>query len=141
MPMPKPKQRHNSEAARRDRLERLRRERIAAQPLRRAYPRMAQLRLELRFNDGSALPPAAQSHILHPPAAAFFRFPCPFADCDGLFDLTGLVAESAGPKTPREISRNLECQGVRARDRLTGHRCGLKLECTISPNYLQDIAA
>lgn len=139
--MPKPKRRHNPEAARRDRLERLRRDRIAAQPLRRAYPRIAQLRLQLSFDDGSALPPASQSHILHPPAAAFFRFPCPFADCDGQFDLTDLVAESAGPKTPREISRHLECQGVRARDRLTGQPCGLKLECTISPDHLQDIAA
>lgn len=139
--MPKPKNRSNPEAARRDRLERLRRDRIAAQPLRRVYPRMAQLRLEFSFDDGSALPPASQLHTLHPPAAAFFRFPCPFADCDGQFDLTAEVAEAAGLKAPREVTRRFECQGVRARDRLTGHRCGLKLECTITPEYLQDIAA
>lgn len=139
--MPKPRNRSNPEAARRDRLERLRRDRIAAQPMRRAYPRLTQLRVNLRFEDGSGLPPAAQAHTLHPPAAAFFRYPCPYADCDGQFDLTAQVAESAGAKTPREITRKVECQGVRMRDRLTGRRCGLTLEYTVSPDCQHDIAA
>ncbi|MGH8285998.1 MAG: hypothetical protein ACRETT_09550 [Steroidobacteraceae bacterium] len=130
----------NPEAIRRDRRERLRRERSAAQPLRVAYPQIARLRLQLNFRDGSALPPAAQSHILHPPAPAFFRFPCPFSDCDGQFDLGAPVAEIAS-KAGRQASHGVTCQGVRARDRLTGHQCGLKLDYTISLSYLRDIAA
>jgi hypothetical protein len=103
---------------------------MIALPLKRAFPRVTMLKLRLVFNDGSELPPAAQTHSLHPPAQAFFRFPCPFSDCDGEFDLTPVV-EGMAKSLARDELRSLECQGVRVRDRATGHLCGLKLECSI----------
>jgi len=108
--------------------------------MRNAYPRIEQLRVRLEFRDGSALPPAAQYHVLHPPARAFFRFPCPFADCDGQFDLAEPIGHVVS-KEARKLTRSLDCQGVRARDRLTGKPCGLHLEFTIGIDYAREIAA
>lgn len=78
-------------ALRQERAERLRRDRAATLTLREAFPSVQQLRLELKFEGAAANLPAAQSHVLHPPARAFFAFPCPHADCDGQFDLTAAV--------------------------------------------------
>jgi len=136
----RPPTRRNPEHDRRDRKERIRRQRLAAPPMRIAYPGLALLNLRFSFVDGSPRPPVAQTHILHPPAAAFFHFGCGFADCDGGFDLTGTIAELAGAGK-REAVRQFECKGVRARDRASGQPCGLKLECSIEMQYARDLAA
>ena len=75
---------------RQERMDRRRRDRAAARALREAYPGVQRLRLDLHF-DGAKNVPASQSHELHPPAQAFFEFPCPFADCDGQIDLHDAV--------------------------------------------------
>ena len=74
------------------RLEQLRRNWVAAPPLRVTYPAIQHLRLELKFEGTTTNIPAAQSHVLHPPARTFFEFPCPHADCDGQFDLTVVLS-------------------------------------------------
>ncbi|MGB8327577.1 MAG: hypothetical protein WCE48_08355 [Steroidobacteraceae bacterium] len=130
----------NPEHLRRDRREKIHRQRLAAPVLRRAYPGLAVLELRFVFSDGSPMAPADQTHFLHPPAAAFFRFPCTFADCDGEFDLTAAI-EGMAASSARQQVMHLDCQGVRARDRATDRRCGLHLACTIRMSYLGDLAA
>src|SRR6201999_1785565 len=65
------------------RVERLRRDRAASKSLRVAFPAIQQLHLELKFAGTTANSPGAQSHVMHPPARAYFMFPCPYANCDG----------------------------------------------------------
>ena len=93
-------------------MERLRRDRAAALPLRTAFPAVQQLRLELKFEGTTANIPAAQSHVLHPPARAFFGFPCPYADCDGQFDLTDAVSAVLANRAT-EAEGVLKCSGQR----------------------------
>lgn len=112
------------------RQERLRRSRAAAQAVRVAFPSITQIRLELRFEGTSANIPASQSHVLHPPARAFFEFPCPYADCDGEFDLTAAV-RSALSTAPQPVRGLLECHGQRIGARTTTQRCNLHLHYTV----------
>src|SRR4051812_9057977 len=81
----------NSESARRQRYDRLRKDRAAAQAISSAYPSVATLGLELHFEGTEARVPTDQVHVMHPPARAFFEFPCPYADCDGHFNLSDAV--------------------------------------------------
>ncbi len=124
-------------AARQQRQDRLRRDRTAALALRAAFPEVEQLRLDLRFDGAARNTPASQSHVLHPPARAFFEFPCPYADCDGQFNLTADVAAAVASTTHR-IEGELECSGVRARDHATKQPCQLRLSYTITAAYPQD---
>src|SRR6185437_10439404 len=75
-------------AARQDRYSQLHRDREAAPKLRTMFPVIEQLRFELSFEGGGAATPVPQLHVLHPPARAYFSFPCPYADCDGRFELS-----------------------------------------------------
>src|SRR5688572_10547268 len=75
--------------------ERQRRDRALAPAMRVRYPQFAALRLECEFSDAAVLAPAPHVMVMHPPAPAFFLFPCPFADCDGEYDLTAAVADLA----------------------------------------------
>jgi hypothetical protein len=110
--------------------ERLRRDRAAARALRAAFPGVEQLRLDLGFR-ASANTPASQSHVLHPPAPAFFRYSCPYADCDGEFDLTGAVqAALADLRAPAQGV--LTCTGARSRDHASKKPCELHLDYTIT---------
>ena len=117
-------------ATRQERADRLRRDRATALALRAAFPTVQQLRLELKFEGPSPNTPAAQSHVLHPPAQAFFTYPCPYADCDGQFDLTAAV--SAALASPSHQAEGvLECSGVRARDHAFKQPCLLHLAYTV----------
>ena len=98
---------------RQERRDRLRRDRAAALALREVYPAVLQLRLELRFQGSSLNNPAPQSHTLHAPARAFFGFPCPYADCDGHFDL-GAAVKTAVCDPMRRAAGELRCSGQRA---------------------------
>jgi hypothetical protein len=116
------------------RRERLRRSRAAAPALRVVFPTVEQLRLELVFEGSTSSTPAPQSHVLHPPARAFFEFPCPYADCNGDFDLTAAVNAALADATHR-AQASLECPGQR-----TGHigskqACQLRLVCTVEATY------
>ncbi len=117
-------------AGRERRIDRLRRDRAAAQALRTVFPALQQLRLELTF-EGASGAPASQSHVLHPPARAFFEFPCPYADCDGLFNLTSAVNAALASATHRAEGVS-ECFGLRARDHASKQPCQLRLRYTVT---------
>jgi hypothetical protein len=130
----------SAEAIRQQRWEILQRDRAKAAAMRSAWPDVDVLHVRLEFADGTAIPPSVQSHQFNPPAKAFFRFPCPFADCSGEFELGPVVSQSleAGRAT---VSRRFACEGVRARDRVTGHKCGLRLEASVRVDYRSDAVA
>ena len=124
-------------AERQERRDRLRDDRAAAPALRVAFPTLRQLRLELQFEGSAPSTPAQQSHVLHPPARAFFEFPCPYADCDGRFDLTGPVnAALADPAHRAEGA--LECTGKRARHIGSKQPCELRLIYTVTATLQPD---
>jgi hypothetical protein len=112
-------------------MERLRRDRAAALVLRAAFPAVQELCLELSFASTTSNTPAFQSHRLHPPARAFFHFPCPYADCDGHFDLASAVAAALADPAQRNTG-TLECSGLRAGERTTKLLCGLQLNYTVT---------
>lgn len=115
-------------AERQERRDRLRRDRAAALAVREVFPAVQQLRLELAFQGTTSTTPATQSHTLHAPARAFFEFPCPYADCDGQFDLSAAVqAALADPKL--RTTGELGCSGKRA------VRLGAKQPCQLRLNY------
>lgn len=124
-------------AVRQERAERLRRDRAAALTLREAFPAVEHLRLELKFEAPGANIPAAQSHVLHPPARAFFAFPCPHADCDGQFDLTAAVS-AALTNPAAEAEGVLKCSGQRLDRRAARVPCELDLHYTCSVVYQRD---
>jgi hypothetical protein len=118
-------------------LDRLRRDRAAALALRVAYPAVQQLRLELKFDGAATSTPASQSHLLHPPARAFFEFPCPYADCDGQFNLTSAV-DRAVADPAHQADGMLECSGLRARDYASRQPCQLHLIYTVTATFQRD---
>jgi hypothetical protein len=117
-----------------ERMDRLRRDRAAALALRVAFPAVEQLRLELKFESVTSSPPAFQSHVLHPPARAFFEFPCPYADCDGHFDLSSAV-NAALASAGRHAEGMLECSGLRAVTQGAKQPCQLHLHYSIDALY------
>jgi hypothetical protein len=110
--------------------ERHRRDRAAAQLLRDRYPQFASIRLDFDFSDDGPFTPAPQVTVLHPPARTFFFLPCPYADCDGEFDLTAAVANLARDKETHAEGQ-LKCSGTRLRDKDARTPCGLTLEYVI----------
>ena len=86
--------------------EKQRRNRMAAKELRVQFPDLASIRIDFAFSDESSQPPAPQSIVLHPPARAYFVYPCPYASCNGEFDLAAPVTDvakqgmTAPPVTP-----------------------------------------
>jgi hypothetical protein len=78
-------------ATRQDRMDQFRRDRATAPVLRATFPTVEKLRIELQFEASSSSTPTPQSHVLYPPARAFFEYPCRYWDCDGHFDLGNAV--------------------------------------------------
>jgi hypothetical protein len=110
--------------------ERHRRERMTAPALRTHYPGLGSLQLGFDFSDSSDFVPSPQVTVFHPPAPAFFRFACPYSDCDGEFNLTqpiDLAVSSRDARTGGEV----RCGGMRHR----GVACTLCLEYSISPQW------
>ena len=110
--------------------ERQRRDRAATQSLRNRYPQFASLRLEFDFSDHGKFTPAPQVTVLHPPAAAYFIFPCPYSDCDGEFNLTRVIDEIAGSGELHEEGQ-LRCCGQRSGTSEESAACGLILEFSV----------
>ena len=121
-------------ALRQERAERLRRDRAGKLPLREAFPAVQQLRLELKFEGTATNIPAAQSHVLHPPARAFFELPCPYADCDGQFDLTVAVNATLADRAPG-AEGVLKCSGQRLDRRASRIPCELQLHYAFTAIY------
>lgn len=127
----------SAEAIRQKRREILQRDRSQADLLRSAWPKVEILRLQFTFDDGTRLPPSTQLHQFNPPARSFYRFPCPFADCSGEYDLSDIVTQTF--KSNRgEIHQLFSCEGIRARDRITGYACGLKLDTKVIVQYKKE---
>jgi hypothetical protein len=92
--------------------EKQRRNRLAAKELREQFPQFATLRVDLVFNDQVSRPPAPQSIVLHPPARAYFVFPCPYAGCSGELDLAANVDDIAEQGKTRAAGE-VRCSGER----------------------------
>ena len=116
---------------RQDRSSQLRRDREAAPKLRAMFPAVEQLRFELSFEGGTVSTPVPQSHVLHPPSRAYFSFPCPYADCDGRFELAAAVRAAVEDPSHR-IEGVLECAGSRASDFASKPPCQLRLHFTLT---------
>jgi hypothetical protein len=126
-------------AAKRQELrERLRRSHATALPLRVLFPRVQQLRLEFVFRGPGPTTPAMQSHTLHAAARAFFEFPCPYADCDGEFDLSTAVKAALADPT-HHATGGLECSGKRAKRMGASELCQLRLDYTVAAILQPDI--
>jgi hypothetical protein len=124
----------NPELGAQDRADRLRRIRSAAQVVRIAFPAVQHIHLGLKFESANRLTPASQSHQLHPPARAFFEFPCPYADCGGSFDLTSAV-NAAVADLARHSEGVLNCEGLRPLSYASRQLCGLRLIYTVDATF------
>ena len=118
-------------ATRHDRAFQMRRDQEASPKLRAMFPAVEQLRFELSFEGGGTSTPVPQSHVLHPPARAYFSFRCPYADCDGRFDLAAAVHAAVEDPSLRSEGA-LECAGSRASDFAPKPRCQLRLHFTLT---------
>ena len=110
--------------------EKQRRDRAATQTLKMRFPQIGSLRLDFEFTGAGPFTPAPQVNVMHPPAKAYFVFPCPHADCDGEFDLTTQV-ESLARDAGKTATGHLGCPGHRSVDRKGRAPCGLGLDYTI----------
>lgn len=118
------------EAARNLRLEKQRRNRLAAKELRVQYPQFATVRVDLVFDAEASQPPAPQSIVLHPPARAYFVYPCPYAGCTGLLDLAANVDHIAEQGNARAAGHTM-CNGER-HGRLGKGPCDLHIKYSIA---------
>jgi hypothetical protein len=92
--------------------EKQRRDRLAAKELRVQFPQFATIRVDLSFTDEVNQPPAPQSIVLHPPARAYFVYPCPYASCSGELNLAANVDHIAEQGSAR-ASGHTRCNGER----------------------------
>lgn len=109
--------------------ERHRRERMQTPPLRTKYPDIASLRLNFVFSDSGPFTPAPQVTEMHPPATAYFRFACPYDDCDGEFDLSGAVEAMVKAERTR-CHDQLRCGGQRSGNK-GKYSCTLALDFAV----------
>jgi hypothetical protein len=125
-----------SGTTRQGRMDQLRRDRGTAQVLRTVFPALQHLRIELSFRGPSSGVPTPQSHVLYPPARAFFEYRCPYSDCDGQFDLGGAVKAALADVT-HHAQGVLECRGSRGRDPASRRPCLLQLLYEVTATYRQ----
>jgi hypothetical protein len=109
----------------------LRSGRAAAQPLRDASPTTALVKVQLRFFPATAPPHATQSFVLYPAAKAYFAYPCPYGDCDGIYDLDSEANRVLTAEKGR-VTGILECAGGRSSISLQRQPCGLRMSYTIT---------
>ena len=124
-------------AKRQERRERFRHSRATALALREVFPAVRQLRLDLLFRSSGPTTPAMQSHTLHAAAHAFFEFRCPYADCDGQFDL-GTAVRAALADPTHHATGELECSGKRAVRVGASELCQLHLSYTVTASFEAD---
>src|SRR5947207_10389075 len=101
-----------SEGARNLLREKQRRNRLAAKELRVLFPQFATVRVDFVFSGEALQPPAPQSIVLHPPAQAYFVYPCPYASCNGELDLAANVDNIAKQGKARTTG-HAKCSGER----------------------------
>jgi len=122
-------------ATRRGRMDQLRHDWAAARVLRAAFPTVQQLRIELKFAEPGLSAPTPQSHVLYPPARAFFEYPCPYSDCTGQFDLAGAVTAAMSNAT-HQAKGMLECGGSRGGDH-SRRPCLLRVVYEVTASFQQ----
>jgi hypothetical protein len=103
--------------------------------LRALLPGVEELRIELEFRPEPGWAPSSQVRILRPAARASFRYPCPFAGCSGWFELDEPVRQLVERRSD-SIVADLDCVGVRPRDRATGKPCQAQVQYVIRANYI-----
>jgi hypothetical protein len=123
-----------SPATRQERMDQFRRDRATAPILRVTFPTVEELRIELKFEAASSSVPTPQSHLLYPPARAFFEYPCPYWDCDGQFDLDGAVRSALADAT-RSAQGVAVCCGSRGRDPSSRRPCLLQVLYEITATF------
>lgn len=105
-----------------------------ATQLRQLHPRVAELRVEFEFRDGTSTSPSAQTFSYFPSARGFFRYACPCHACSGEFDLSSQVAELAadleGPRRSRSMS--VACAGERVTRAAVREACPVQARVRIS---------
>jgi hypothetical protein len=111
--------------------ERLRKAHAGAKTLRTAFPGTALVSVQLHFLQESATPHAAQSFVLYPGARALFAYPCPYGDCDGIYELEAEAQRTLALEAP-SISGTAECCGMRSRNGLSRQACGLQMSYSIT---------
>jgi hypothetical protein len=102
--------------------------------LRQLYPQLAEVRVELEFQDGTAPSPSPQAFSYYPAARGFFRYACPCHSCSGEFDLSTYVAEAAAdvPTAQRIRRMDVTCTGQRAHDLNERHACPIGARIRVS---------
>jgi hypothetical protein len=85
----------------------------------------------LRFIPETAPLAAPQGFRLYPTAQAFFAYPCPHGDCDGIYELES-DARRVLSREEISVSGIIECPGVRSRNGLQRQPCGLHMSYTIT---------
>jgi hypothetical protein len=117
-----------------DRAERLRQGRAAAPPLRELSPGAAQIAVHLQFLSEGSPRHAEQSFVFYPAARAFFGFPCPYGDCNGIYDLSGAASSTLG-NSQSPLTGTLECSGERSRYGMSRQLCGLQVSYTVTAQH------
>lgn len=110
--------------------EKQRKQRMAAKELRVRFPHIPSLRLDFVFTDAESQSPAPQSVVLHPPARAYFVYPCPYASCTGELDLAANVDDIA-EHGKAHASGHARCNGER-QGRTGKTSCDLHIEYSIA---------
>lgn len=108
--------------------------RAAAVKLDAVRPGLESVDVELRFEPVDGLAHADQLFSLFPAAKAYFVYPCPFGDCDGLYDLQSRVLTALEGKKS-SASDSLKCTGARIRNGVPGSACELQMSFTIQARY------
>lgn len=122
-----------------DRAERLRGGRAAARPLRDQFPTATQIAVRLEFRADETPSHADQAFVLYPAARAYFGFPCPYGDCDGIYDLASAVQSALQRSTSPAVGA-LSCTGTRSRNRLPGQLCGLQVNYTVTVEHVRPVS-
>jgi hypothetical protein len=127
-----------SETSARD--ERLRQMRAGAQTLRSTCPSASLVNVQLDFLSGAGQTHAAQSFVLYPGARAVFCYPCPYGDCDGIYDLSSEADQTLNRQRPR-VTGISSCRGTRSRTLQPTTCCGLSVRYTIVAKHGADASA
>ncbi|MEJ0035727.1 MAG: hypothetical protein WDO68_06570 [Gammaproteobacteria bacterium] len=114
-----------------DRRDALRKGRAAAETIGAAFPDAESVSVQLEFLSNSAPAHVPQSFSLFPPAKAHFVFPCPYGDCDGVYDLQAVALDTLS-RERRNTKGSLKCVGTRSHERLAGRLCGLEVNYSIT---------
>lgn len=110
------------------------RKRQAAGTFATGFPRVEQIRVQLRFVSTKGAVPAAQTHALYPSAQAYFEFACPHGDCDGSIDLN-TVALPLLRSSGAHVDGTLHCPGSRTAGGTNRQPCNQRVDYWISAQY------